>query len=126
MANFPKDRPVFEERIVPLQSGLTHDVRRELFVTWAAVLVVLLIGCVNIAGLLMARAPARAREIATRLALGGSRAAIVRQLLVESLILAIGGCGAGLLHRRIRGGLAEDPRRNQLRSCPADSARHCA
>ncbi len=97
MANFPKDRPVFEERIVPLQSGLTHDVRRELFVTWAAVLVVLLIGCVNIAGLLMARAPARAREVATRLALGGSRAAIVCQLLVESLILAIGGCGAGLL-----------------------------
>ena len=97
MPNFPKDRLVFEERIVPLQSGLTHDVRRELFVTWAAVLVVLLIGCVNIAGLLMARAPARAREIATRLALGGGRTAIIRQLLVESLILSIGGCGAGLL-----------------------------
>jgi predicted permease len=97
MPNFPKDRPIFEERIVPLQSGLTHDVRRELFVTWAAVLVVLLIGCVNIAGLLMARAPARAREIATRLALGGSRTAIVGQLLIESLILSIGGCGAGLL-----------------------------
>jgi predicted permease len=97
MPNFPKDRPIFEERIVPLQSGLTHDVRRELYVTWAAVLVVLLIGCVNIAGLLMARAPARAREIATRLALGGGRSVIVRQLLIESLILSLGGCGAGLL-----------------------------
>jgi predicted permease len=97
MANFPKDRPVFEERIIPLQSGLTHDVSRELYVTWAAVLMVLLISCVNIAGLLMARAPARAREIATRLALGGSRVTIIRQLLVESLILSIGGCGAGLL-----------------------------
>ncbi len=97
MPNFPHELPVFEERIVPLQNGLTHDVRRELFLTWAAVLVVLLIGCVNIAGLLMSRAPARAREIATRLALGGSRGAIVRQLLMESVILGIGGCGAGLL-----------------------------
>jgi putative ABC transport system permease protein len=104
MPDFPKDLPVFEERIVPLQSGLTHEVRRELFITWAAVLVVLLIGCVNIAGLLMARAPARAREIATRLALGGGRTAIVRQLLVESLVLSIGGCGAGLL----LGGFAVD------------------
>jgi predicted permease len=104
MPDFPKDRPIFEERVVPLQSGLTHDVRRELYVTWAAVLVVLLIGCVNIAGLLMARAPARAREIAVRLALGGGRSAIIRQLLVESLILSIGGCGAGLL----TGGFAVD------------------
>jgi predicted permease len=97
MTDFPKDRPIFEERVVPLQSGLTHDVRRELYITWAAVLVVLLIGCANIAGLLMARAPARAREIATRLALGGGRGAIIRQLLVESLILSMGGCGVGLL-----------------------------
>ncbi len=97
MPNFPHDYLAFEERIVPLQSGLTRDVSRELYITWAAVLVVLLIGCVNVAGLLMARSPERAREIATRLAVGGSRAAIVRQLLIESLILALGGCGAGLL-----------------------------
>lgn len=104
MPNFPHPIKFFEERIVPLQSGLTSDVRRKLLLTWAAVLVVLLIGCVNVAGLLMARAPARAREIATRLAVGGSRAAIVRQLLIESLILALGGCGAGLL----LGGFAAD------------------
>ncbi len=97
MPNFPHDVKFFEERVIPLQAGLTSDVRRELLLTWAAVLVVLLIGCVNVAGLLMARAPARAREIATRLAVGGSRVAIVRQLLMESLILALGGCGAGLL-----------------------------
>jgi predicted permease len=86
----------FEERIEPIQRGLTSDVRGELLITWAAVLAVLLIGCVNIAGLLMARSATRSREIATRMALGGGRAAIVRQLLVESLLLALGGCAAGI------------------------------
>ena len=84
------------ERIIPLQTGLTDDVRRELLITWGAVLAVLLIGCVNIAGLLLARSATRRREIATRMALGGGRAAIVRQLLVESVLLALGGCAAGL------------------------------
>jgi len=99
MPSFPHDTDFteFEERIVPLQSALTRDVRGGLYATWAAVLAVLLIGCVNVAGLLLARAPARSQEIATRLALGGSRAAIVRQLIVESVVLALGGCAAGLL-----------------------------
>src|SRR5579863_5969051 len=86
----------FEERIIPLQSGYTGRMRSELLITWAAVLAVLLIGCVNIAGLLMARSTTRSREIATRMALGGGRAVIVRQLLVESLLLALGGCVAGI------------------------------
>ena len=85
-----------EQRIVSFQSGSTTEVRSELLLTWAAVLMVLLIGCVNIAGLLLARAGARGREIATRMALGGSRAAIVRQLLMESLLLALGGGAAGV------------------------------
>jgi predicted permease len=85
-----------EQRIVSFQSGSTTEVSRELLLTWAAVLMVLLIGCVNIAGLLLARAGARGREIATRMALGGSRAAIVRQLLMESLLLALGGGAVGV------------------------------
>ncbi|HEV2447700.1 MAG TPA: ABC transporter permease, partial [Candidatus Sulfopaludibacter sp.] len=86
----------FEERIIPFQAGITKDVRTQLLVTWAAVLVVLVIGCVNIASLLLARSAGRQREIATRLALGASRATVVRQLLVESLLLALGGCVVGL------------------------------
>ena len=97
MPGFPHQSKYFEERIIPLQAGLTQDSRRTLVVTWAAVLVVLLIGCVNIAGLLMARAPARAKEIATRLAVGGSRGAIVRQLLIESLVLSAAGSALGLI-----------------------------
>jgi predicted permease len=85
-----------EQRIVPFQSGSTAGMRGELLLTWGAVLMVLLIGCVNIAGLLLARAGGRGREIATRMALGGSRAAIVRQLLMESLLLALGGGAVGV------------------------------
>src|SRR5213078_1450953 len=70
---FPREVKNFEERVVPLQSGLKADDRRELLITWGAVLMVLLIGCVNIAGLLLSRSGARAREIATRMALGGNR-----------------------------------------------------
>ncbi|HUI53340.1 MAG TPA: ABC transporter permease [Bryobacteraceae bacterium] len=93
--NIPR-KAVWTERIIPLQTGLTGEVRSELLITWGAVLAVLLIGCVNIAGLLLARSSTRSREIATRMALGGGRAAIVRQLLVESLLLALGGCVAGI------------------------------
>src|ERR1039457_5358549 len=71
---FPREVKDFEERIIPLKQGATGDVRSELLLTWTAVLVVLLIGCVNIAGLLLARSGTRGREIATRMALGGTRA----------------------------------------------------
>jgi predicted permease len=82
---------------VPLQRGLTDTIRRPLLMLWAAVAVVLLIAAVNLAGLLLARGARRTREIATRLALGSGRGAIVRQLLLESLLLAMAGAGLGLL-----------------------------
>jgi predicted permease len=87
----------FEERILPLQQGMTSGARTQLLLTWGAVLIVLVIGCVNIAGLMLARAGARQREMATRLALGGGRGAIVRQLLTESVLLALGGCALGVV-----------------------------
>ena len=82
--------------IVPLQQGMTETLRRPLILLWAAVAIVLLVACVNLAGLMMARGTRRMREIATRLALGGTRTAIVRQLLVESTMIALLGTAIGL------------------------------
>lgn len=82
--------------IVPLQRGLTADLQQPLALLSAAVAVVLLVACVNLAGLTLARGTRRMREIATRLALGSGRAAILRQLLVESCVIAAIGTALGL------------------------------
>ena len=78
----------------PLRDLVVADLRSKLWILSAAVLVLLLIGCANVASLLLSRALARRRELAVRAALGASRSAVIRQLLTESMLLAV---GAGVL-----------------------------
>jgi predicted permease len=82
---------------VPLKDYISGKLRRALVVLWCAVGAILLIACVNLSNLLLARSAARSKEFAMRGALGASRGRIVRQLMTESLILSGAGAGFGLL-----------------------------
>jgi predicted permease len=79
-----------------LKDYVTGKLRRSLFVLWGAVGLILLIVCVNLSNLLLARLASRGKEFAMRAALGASRARLTRQLLTESLVLSVIGAGFGV------------------------------
>jgi predicted permease len=87
----------FHTVVVNLQDDLVRDVKKVLYLLWGGVAFVLLIGCVNIANLVMVRASGRTREMATRHAIGGDLVRLARQLLTETTLLSVAGGAGGLL-----------------------------
>jgi predicted permease len=94
--SYPKEDEGQGLSITSLKQGVVHGVQPALLILLAAVSCVLLIACVNVANLFLARSRKRQREIAIRAALGATRARLIRQLLVESVLLATAGGLAGL------------------------------
>ncbi len=96
-ATHPESNSGWEVVATPLQEYIARDVRTWLLFLLGAVTLVLFIACVNVANLLVVRGTGRQKELATRAALGATRARLVRQLSAENLVIAVPGCACGLL-----------------------------
>jgi putative ABC transport system permease protein len=93
---YPDSNGGIDAYVVPLREYIGGGIRQATLLMSGAVALLLLVACANVAGLLLARAAVRQREIAIRIALGAGRGQLIRQLLPESLLLAAGGAAAGM------------------------------
>jgi predicted permease len=111
----------FHTTVVPLEDMLVKEVRGSLYLLWGGAAFVLLIGAVNVANLVLARATLRRKEFATRLALGAGTGRLMRQLVTESILVALAGgaagaaLGAGLLRAMAHSGIETLPRAGEVR-----------
>ena len=101
LERFPQYRELllnagFRTKVSRLQENLVRDVKATLYLIWGGALFVLLIGCVNVANLVLVRSRVRLKELATRLALGAGRWRLARQLVTESVVLTLVSAAAGL------------------------------
>ncbi|GMV06278.1 MAG: hypothetical protein AMXMBFR53_25540 [Gemmatimonadota bacterium] len=97
----PNARQLLEDagynvQLVPAQEDLVRDIQPVLYLLWGGVGLVLLIGCVNIANLMLARAQTRVAEVATKLALGAPRSRVARQVLTEAVVMGLAGGALGV------------------------------
>jgi len=101
LEKFPQLKPLlinagFHTTVDPLQETLVHEIKPTLYLMWGGALFVLLIGCVNVANLVLVRSRVRMKELATRLALGAGKWRVARQLVTESVILTAFAAAVGL------------------------------
>ncbi len=95
-SEFPLEHRAYTARVINLREVLVREIRPTLMLLFGAAGALLLITCANVAGLLLARSVARARETAIRVAIGASRRQLALQFLVEGLLVAVAGAAAGL------------------------------
>lgn len=126
LEKFPALKPLlinagFHTTVDPLQETLVREIKSTLYLMWGGALFVLLIGCVNVANLVLVRSRARLKELATRLALGAGKMRVARQLVTESVILttvaAVVGLAIGYAALRLLGAvnIQDLPRGEEIR-----------